>query len=264
MGTNRRDFITGTIAAGAAALTSGTQAADAATTTPNPATKRDIVVYVSCHPDDLGGSVGTVIRLKERFDVHVVEFTHGERGCGEAGFRDGSTKAKRTAEDEAVCRELGVPLHWCSAVDGEAYADRERCEEIAAVFRKLRPRAIIIHSLIETHTDHIMSAVAALRAAQLAQVKPEVYFQEQDVQSRQFMPVYWVDVSMLTERRRRIISLWACQNGPAIAERKILTSQVNALRLPRGVYTHAEVFGVFPGTVPPGKGIFDELPRVMR
>ena len=259
MDTNRRNFITGTMAAGAAAL-----AASGATAESSAAKKRDVVVYVSCHPDDLGGSVGTVIRLKELFDVHVIEFTHGERGCGEAGFRDGSTKIKRTAEDEAVCREIGVPLHWCSAIDGEAYADRERCAEIAAVFRQLRPRAIIIHSLIETHTDHIMSAVAALRAAQLAQIKPEVYFQEQDVQSRSFQPVYWVDVSQLTERRRQIISLWACQNGPAIAERKIMTSQVNALRLPRGRYTHAEVFGVFPGTVPPGRGIFDELPRVMR
>ena len=226
--------------------------------------KRDVVIYVSCHPDDLAGSVGTVIRLKERYDVHVVEFTHGERGLGEAGYRDGSTRRTRTAEDEAVCRAIGVPLHWCSQVDGEAFACREACEEIAAVFRELKPRAIIVHSLIETHYDHMMSAAAAIKATQLVGIKPEIYFQEQDVQSRGFQPVYWVDVSALTERRRELISLWACQGGPAIAERKIRTSEVNALRMARGKYTHAEVFGVFPGTVPPGKGIFDELSGVMR
>lgn len=225
---------------------------------------KDVVIYVSCHPDDLAGSIGTVIRLRERYDVHVIEFTHGERGLGEAGYRDGSTRKTRTAEDEAVCRGIDVPLHWCEAVDGEAFADRTECERIAALYRQLKPRAIIVHSLVETHCDHMMSAAAAIKATQLAGIRPEIYFQEQEVQSRGFQPVYWVDVSTLTERRRELISLWASQDGPAIAERKIRTSEVNALRMARGQYTHAEVFGVFPGTVPPGKGIFDELPGVMR
>ena len=254
MSMTRRGFVAGTVAAfGSGAVSAGVKD-----------DKRDVVIYVSCHPDDLAGSVGTVIRLKERYDVHVVEFTHGERGLGEAGYRDGSTRRTRTAEDEAVCRAIGVPLHWCSQVDGEAFACREACEEIAAVFRELKPRAIIVHSLIETHYDHMMSAAAAIKATQLAGLKPEIYFQEQEIQSRDFHPVYWVDVSALTERRRELISLWACQQGPVIAERKIRTSEVNALRLARGKFTHAEVFGVFPGTVPPGKGIFDELPGVMR
>ena len=228
------------------------------------AKKRDVVVYVSCHPDDLAGSIGTVIRLTERYDVHVIEFTHGERGLGEEHYRDGSARRTRTAEDEAVCRAIGVPLHWCEAIDGEAYADRTECERIAKYFTELKPRAIIIHSLLDTHYDHMMSAAAALKATKLAGISPEVYFQEQDIQSRSFLPVYWVDVSKLVARKRELISLWACQNGPEVAERKIKTSEVNAYRLPRGKFTHAEIFGIFPGTVPPGKGIFDEMDGVMR
>lgn len=227
--------------------------------------KRDAVIYVSCHPDDLAGSIGTVIRLSERYDVHVIEFTHGERGLGEAGYLDGSTRRLRTAEDEAVCRAIGVPLHWCEAVDGEAFADRAECERIAAYYRQIKPRAIIVHSLIETHFDHMMSAAAAIKATQLAGIRPEIYFQEQEIQSRGFQPAYWVDVSNLTERKREIISLYACQAGPKIAARKIKTSEVNAWRMGgNGRFSHAEVFGVFPGTVPPGKGIFDEMDGVMR
>jgi len=256
MDISRRGFVLGATAAAAC------PAAEAAGT--GKAERRDTVLYVSCHPDDLAGSIGTVIRLAERYDVHVIEFTHGERGLGEDGYRDGSTARTRTAEDEAVCRALGVPLHWCQAIDGEAYADRTECERLAAYYRELKPRAIIVHSLIETHFDHMMSAAAAIKATQLAKIRPEIYFQEQDIQSRGFQPVYWVDVSALTERRRALISLWACQHGPEIAARKIKTSEVNALRLARGVFTHAEVFGVFPGTVPPGKGIFDEMPGVLR
>ena len=260
METGRRDFLTG-VGLAAAAVAAPAVFADVGEGAKK---KRGTVVYVSCHPDDLAGSVGTVIRLAERHDVHVVEFTHGERGLGEAGYRDGSTAKTRTAEDEAVCKAIGVPLHWCHEIDGEAFASRAACEEIAAVFRELKPRAIIVHSLIETHYDHMMSAAAAIKATQLAKIRPEIYFQEQDIQSRAFQPVYWVDVSALTERRRELISLWASQNGPKIAERKIRTSETNALRLAPWKWTHAEIFGVFPGTVPPGKGIFDELPGVMR
>jgi len=256
MNVSRRGFVLGAAAVAVAGVATGAE--------PTAKGKRDVVIYVSCHPDDLAGSVGTVIRLAEKYDVHVIEFTHGERGLGEAGFRDGSTAKMRTAEDEAVCRAIGVPLHWCQAIDGEAFADRSECERIAGIFRELKPRAIITHSLIETHYDHMMSTAAAIKATQLAGIRPEIYFQEQESQSRGFQPVYWVNVSALTERRREVISLWACQNGPAIAERKIRTSEVNALRLARGTFTHAEVFGVFQGTVPPGKGIFDEMGGVMR
>jgi len=226
--------------------------------------KRDVVIYVSCHPDDLAGSIGTVMRLKERYDVHVIEFTHGERGLGEEGYKDGSTRKLRTAEDEAVCKAIGVPLHWCEAIDGEAFADRTETERIAAIYKQLKPRAIITHALIDTHYDHMMSAAAAIKATQLAGISPEIYFQEQEIQSRAFQPVYWVDVSKLTDRKRELISLWACQHGPQIAERKIKTSEINAMRMGQGQMTKAEVFGIFPGTIPAGKGIFDELPGVMR
>lgn len=258
MNMSRKGFLLG------AAAAAGTSAVGAAGGNGDGASAggREAVVYVSCHPDDLAGSIGTVIRLAERYDVHVFEFTHGERGLGEEKFRDGSCRRLRTAEDEAVCRAIGVPLHWFEEVDGEAFAGRETCERMAEELRRLKPRALIVHSLIETHLDHMMSAAAALKAAQLAGLRPEIYFQEQDIQSRAFQPRYYVDVTELTERRRELISLWACQDGPEIAERKIATSRVNAFRIWSNGVRCAEVFGVFPGTVPAGRGIFDTLPGV--
>ena len=56
------------------------------------ASAKDAVVFVCAHPDDLAGPGGTAILLGEKYDLHVVDYTHGEGGCGEAGFRDGSTK----------------------------------------------------------------------------------------------------------------------------------------------------------------------------
>ena len=228
------------------------------------AANRDAVVYVAAHPDDLAGSIGTVMRLAETYDVHVVDFTHGERGLGEARYLDGSCAKMRTDEEERICREIGVSLHWCSETDGEAFAGRETCEALAALFRKIKPRALIVHWPVDTHNDHMMSAAAAIKAAQMAKIKPEIYYQEQDLQSRMFPVAYFVDVTKHTDRRRELISMYKSQNGASIAERKISTSKANALRIWGNRGKCAEVFGAFPGTVPPGKGLFDGMPGVSR
>lgn len=251
-----------TVVFGAAAAAG---AADVAKARDKPAAAgREKIVYVSAHPDDLAGSIGTMLRLAETYDIHLITFTHGERGLGEAGYRDGSTRKTRTAEETAVARAAGFKLHWCEEIDGEAYAGREACARLAALYKEIGPRAIVVHWPIDIHRDHMMSAAAAIKAADIAGISPEIYFQEQDIQSRLFPDVYYVDVTELTDRRREIISLWKCQHGPEIAERKIATSRTNALRIWSDATRYAEVFGVFPGTVAPGKGIFDSLPRVTR
>jgi hypothetical protein len=124
--------------------------------------------------------------------------------------------------------------------------------------------SLCVHWPLDTHKDHLMSMAAAIKAAQLAKITPEIYFQEQDIQSRGFPVSYFVDVTKYTERRRELISIYKSQNGPAIAERKISTSKANGLRIWGSRGRYAEVFGVFPGTVPPGKGIFDSMPDVYR
>lgn len=151
---------------------------------------RDAVVYVAAHPDDLAGSIGTVMRLAEMYDVHVVDYTHGERGMGNARFIDGSCKKMRTEEEERICREIGVALHWCDEIDGAAFAGKEACQKLAGLFTMIKPRALIVHWPLDVHKDHIMSYAAAIKAAQMAKISPEIYFQEQDLQSRNFPVAY--------------------------------------------------------------------------
>ena len=254
---DRRNFIGGVLAATAATTASGAAGEKR---------RRDVVVYVSGHPDDLAGSMGTVIRLAEKYDVHMIDYTHGELGCGKQGQLDGSTRVKRTAEEEAVCREVGITLHWCEEMDCHAYAGQETCARIAKIFEEIKPRALIVHSFMDINLDHMMSAAAAIKAAEMANIRPEIYFQEQTRQSRGFQPVYYVDVSKLVERKQKLCELYACQNGAKIGERKNYAAHANAMRISGGwePITHCEVFGVFPGTVLAGKGIFDEMEGVLR
>lgn len=227
---------------------------------------RETIIYVAAHPDDLGGSIGTMIRLSEKYDIHVVDYTHGERGLGEKGYRDGTTAKTRMAEEEEVCRRIGATLHWCDEIDGEAVAGRATVERLASLYRKLKPRALFVHWPVDTHMDHVMSAAAALDATRLAGISPEIYFHEQDIQSRGFRPDYWVNVTALAARQRELISLWKCQEGSVMAARKLQTMKTNALRIRIEWDENAsyEVFSVFPGTVPTGKGIFDSMDGVLR
>ena len=223
---------------------------------------RESIVYVSAHPDDLGGSAGTLMLLARKYEVYVVDYTHGERGLGDGGFKDGSTKVKRTAEEKAVCEMLGLHLLWLDEVDGEAFAGRETCARLAEIYRRLRPRAIIAHWPLDTHGDHVMCSAAAMRAVALAGIAPEVYFQFQSHQSRGFQTAYYVDVTSVAERKRKALSLYACQDGPGMAARKRMVDAVHSAQI--GAGGAAEVFAILPGTIPSSGGVLDSLENSRR
>lgn len=224
--------------------------------------ERDRVVIVSAHPDDLAGQMGLALLLAERYNLHVIDFTHGERGCGEEKFRSGWTKAVRTREEEKVCAEVGAKLHWLDEIDGEAMAGRDTCTRLADLLKRIRPRAVILHWPIDIHNDHVMSAAAALRAIQMAGLAPEVYFHEQDQQSRGFAPCYYVPISSVTKRKSDIIRNYACQNGDRIAARKERQSVVRGNQCFGNENEPVESYAVMQGTVRTGKGILDSLPGV--
>ena len=173
--------------------------------------KRETIVFSGGHPDDLIGSLGLALLLKDRFDLHVVDLTRGEAGWGGHSYEE--TARVRTAEEEAVCAALGATPHFLGEIDADAYAGRETCARAAELFRALRPRAVIAHWPLDVHADHIMSTAATIKALKLAGLDPEVYFFEETFQSMFFPAIHYVDVSSVFERKVELIRLYACQNG---------------------------------------------------
>jgi len=47
----------------------------------------DKVVIVPAHPDDLIACLGFAHLARGVFELHVIDYTHGERGCGEEKFK---------------------------------------------------------------------------------------------------------------------------------------------------------------------------------
>ena len=50
---------------------------------------KERVVIVPAHPDDLIACLGFAHLARDTFELHVIDYTHGERGCGEEKFRSG-------------------------------------------------------------------------------------------------------------------------------------------------------------------------------
>ena len=218
------------------------------------------VVFLSAHPDDMASSMGTALLMKGLYEVHVINYTHGERGCGEENFKSGRTRRTRTAEEEAVCKGLGAKLHWMEEVDGEAYASRETVAALAKLLKEINPRAVLTHWPIDVHIDHTMNFAAGMKAIELAGIRPEIYFHLQEMQSRSFPPFVYVDVSKVYEEKTRLISLYKSQNGDKIAKRKA-EAQVHFGRITGYSVEWMEPFAIMTGTVGPGRTIFDKLPR---
>ena len=219
------------------------------------------VVFVGAHPDDFAAEIGLALLMRGKFEVHVVDLTHGERGCGEDKFRNGWTKAKRTKEEERVCAAVGATLHWLDEVDGEAYACRETCAKFAALLKEIRPRAIITHWPMDQHLDHVMAFAATLKAIALAEITPEIYYHEQDRQSRGFQPVFWVDITTVEAEKERIIGFYECQGGStSIAPNKRLNADFRGRNMHRRA-AFAEAYAICPGVPQGARCIFAELPR---
>ena len=223
---------------------------------------KDRVVTVAAHPDDMAGQMGLALLLAKKCDLHVIDFTHGERGCGEEKFRNGWTKAARTKEEEKVCAGIGATLHWMDEIDGEAMAGRETCERLAKLFKQIQPRAVILHWPIDIHNDHVMSAAASLRALQMAGVSPEIYFQEQGHQSRGFTPCYYVPVDEVAARKAELTRLYVAQNGDRIAENKLKLSEHRGNQCFGYGDIYTEAYAVMQGTVRAGEALLEELPGV--
>ncbi len=45
---------------------------------------KEKIVFISAHPDDAEGFAATAFPLRDRYELHVVDLTHGELGLGRA------------------------------------------------------------------------------------------------------------------------------------------------------------------------------------
>lgn len=230
---------------------------------------KEKVFILVAHPDDTLACAGTMFLMKDRFELHVMVLTHGERGNGQQGFLDGSTKVRRTKEEENAEAMVGATVHWGNEIDGECYPRPATCQQVAELMKELKPRAVIGMWPLDRHLDHAMAGATLLKALGIAGMREviECYFMEQSYDTRTFVPAHYVDITDVMEEKRAYIRQYVSQNkDDYMCELEMQDSYMRAQRcsswLLRGCPKNggAERFAVYDGKPQGCRCIFAELP----
>lgn len=169
------------------------------------------VMSLYAHPDDETTFAGTLWLLKERYHIHLLCLTRGERGLSSTG--EVQTGQIREQEERALAAMLGADVTFLDQMDGEVYAHREVCERVAGIVRQVRPIAFIGMWPIDAHPDHTAASEIARKALFHAKYDGELYMTEGVFcQTAYFDPDIFVDISDVMEPKRRLIRCHACQN----------------------------------------------------
>lgn len=209
---------------------------------------RETVLFFAAHPDDTEGFAATAFLLKEKYDIRVVDFTGGERGCGEAKYLNGWTKAKRMQEEKNALALLGTEPFFVGEIDGEACATPRAITAMTRLLKEIRPRAVFTHWPVDAHPDHRNCAIAAIKAVQNLEKVPEFYFFEVLMdQTLNWHPLYLVDVSSTISLKQELLRKYECQNeGDTLVQEKTRQAALRGKER-RPSSTFAETFTTFDG-----------------
>lgn len=227
------------------------------------AVEKPRIFFVGAHPDDTEGFAATAFLLREKYELHVIDLTRGELGLGYAGLWDGSTGKRRVAEEHEACALLGATPHFLDEVDGDAYAGKASVEKLAQMLTVLAPVAVFTHWPVDGHPDHVQTAAVVSHAVRKADWKGEYYFFEVlRSQTRNFHPIYWVDVTSTIDQKTAMLRKYVCQNPEdSLAKEKREQAAVRGSeRKPKCAF--AEVFTTFDGAPIKG-GVLASLPQTV-
>ncbi len=193
------------------------------------------VLFIGAHPDDDGGSHGTMATLQANGnEVYVMLLTTGNVGTGDPTMtRDRLAKIRRQEEVDAL-KELGIPEdHYINLgyTDGMLeFADKEEVvKQMVWWIRKLKPETLIAfdpgYGYQQWHkTDHRAAAYLAVDAARAAEWR--LIFPSQIINEgleRHSVTDYlffsttgdndntWVDISDYAENKVRSLSKYVSQ-----------------------------------------------------
>lgn len=209
------------------------------------------LIFFCAHPDDLIGCAGLTLLVRQKYQCHLVGFTSGEF------FRAGEVYGKvadcRQKEDSAACAIAGITPHFMEIPQTEAFADREKCEFFARLFRELSPRAIFTHYPVDIHPDHVMTAAVAMKTRHQLGGNCELYFFEETFQTKSFLPAYTVDITPVMEEKLAMIDCYASQDPESLKRSQMMD---DAFRGSRINVQYAERYAAFS---PVRHGVLDEF-----
>ena len=237
------------------------------------AAEREKVFFFCAHPDDIISSLGTCLLMRDKFEVHVCDYSYG-------AVPGDPLKEVRGKEELAVCAAIGAVHHWYGCHQGETWVVSNEVARLAGLLKDLKPRAVFGHWPIDSHPTHLLSAAVLQRAVNLARLDCEFYFFEESFDSKGFPDVHYVDITSVAKEKERIIRLYKSQNpNDLMCKEEMENCRFRGRRLAlidpvSGLSAYdlaaadpdgndgimAEAFAPYVGR-PQGPSIFTEIPR---
>jgi len=212
---------------------------------PAPPAGKPNVLIISAHPDDWeAGMGGTAFLLKEKYKIHVLIATKGERGLSKEP--SAQTAAIREKEARKACEMIGADLHFMGKIDQEVYADEAAVAQVTALLKQLDPVMIFSMWNIDVPDHAAAGTIARLALFRTGMIYDrEVYFFEagRGGQTNQFIPDFYVNVTSVKDKKDELIRCHACQNK----EDKLVNAHTGQLRFHGEVARcdYAEAFKTF-------------------
>jgi len=183
----------------------------------NPARKLK-VVGIGGHPDDPeSGCAGTLARYSELgHSVTVIYLTRGERGIRDKSL-DEAAKIRST-ECEAACKIMGAKPVFFGQIDGATELTAAHVTAMTKLLSSENPDVVFAHWPIDTHMDHQVASLLAIRACMALRQRAQLYFFEVNTgsQSEGFLPNTYVDISMVVEKKKSALFAHVSQDGQGI------------------------------------------------
>jgi LmbE family N-acetylglucosaminyl deacetylase len=182
-----------------------------------PSAARLSIVCVGGHPDDPeSGCGGTLARYAAAgHAVTIVYLTRGERGIEGKPLADAARI--RTAESEAACRILGATPRYFGQIDGATELTHAHVDAMTKLVAAEKPDLILAHWPIDTHMDHQVASLLAIRAW-MSVKSADLFFYEVNAgsQTEGFKPDTYVDISAVVEQKKRALFAHVSQDGEGI------------------------------------------------
>ncbi len=214
--TNRRNFL-GASGAAAAGIMIGLKHGPAPLS----------VVCVGAHPGDpefgCGGTLAKLSDLGHR--VTIIYLTRGEAYDQKKTHEESASL--RTAEAMTSCKILGATPLFAGQIDGNSEFTTSAADSLTKHIQELKPDIVFTHWPLDTHRDHLMSAVLTINAWVKGGQSFNLYFYEVNTgdETMSFFPTVYEDITQHRPRKKNALMAHRSQQPEQVYERFFKTME---------------------------------------